>query len=188
LPIEGGFGLAGRPGSGRVGGVPTSASGSGAASVGESRTNRSPWVDLALSEVELPTGVTCEHHLVRVLMLWRHRFITDTWSWELPGGAIEAGETPVEAAVREVVEETGWRPRRLSELSYVQPMAGIADAEHFVLRGHGASYVGPPVDCHESQHFAWVPLAEAEELLERRRIVAAASVAGVQRLLLASRA
>lgn len=27
---------------------------------------RSPWVDLALSEVELPTGVTCEHHLVRV--------------------------------------------------------------------------------------------------------------------------
>ena len=163
---------------------------------------RSPWVDLALSEVELPTGVTCEHHLVRVppsvavamteadrvLMLWRHRFITDTWSWELPGGAIEAGETPVEAAVREVVEETGWRPHRLSELSYVQPMAGIANAEHFVLRGHGASYVGPPADCHESQHIAWVPLAEAEELLERRRIVAAASVAGVQRLLLASRA
>ncbi|MEU8635223.1 NUDIX hydrolase [Amycolatopsis sp. NPDC048633] len=163
---------------------------------------RSPWVDLALSEVELPTGVTFEHHLVRVppsvavavteadrvLMLWRHRFITDTWSWELPGGAIEAGETPVEAAVREVVEETGWRPHRLSELSYVQPMAGIANAEHFVLRGHGASYVGPPVDCHESQHIAWVPLAEAEELLERRRIVAAASVAGVQRLLLASRA
>ncbi|WP_206792472.1 hypothetical protein [Amycolatopsis sp. MtRt-6] len=125
---------------------------------------RSPWVDLALSEVELPTGVTCENHLVRVppsvavavteadrvVMLWRHRFITDTWSWEL-----------------------------LSELSYVQPMAGIANAEHFVLRGRGASYVGPPVDCHESQHIAWVPLAEAEELLERRRIVAAASVAGV---------
>src|SRR5215207_9175451 len=37
----------------------------------------------------------------RVLMLWRHRFITDTWSRELPGGAIEAGETPVEAAARE---------------------------------------------------------------------------------------
>ncbi|MDS0137738.1 MULTISPECIES: NUDIX domain-containing protein [unclassified Amycolatopsis] len=55
-----------------------------------------------------------------------------------PGPASRLRETPVEAAVREVVEETGWRPHRLSELSYVQPMAGVANAEHFVLRGHGA--------------------------------------------------
>ena len=33
-----------------------------------------------------------------VLLLWRHRFITDTWGWEIPAGRVEAGETPEEAA------------------------------------------------------------------------------------------
>jgi 8-oxo-dGTP pyrophosphatase MutT (NUDIX family) len=42
----------------------------------------------------------------RVLMMWRHRFVTDTWGWELPMGLIEPDETPEQAALREVEEET----------------------------------------------------------------------------------
>lgn len=34
----------------------------------------------------------------QVLMMWRHRFITDSWAWELPMGLVEEGETPEEAA------------------------------------------------------------------------------------------
>jgi hypothetical protein len=63
-----------------------------------------------------------EHHVVRmrhlavaavvdqqqrVLMMWRHRFITATWAWELPMGLIEADESPEEASARAVLEETG---------------------------------------------------------------------------------
>ena len=46
----------------------------------------------------------------RVLLVWRHRFITKSWGWELPGGIVDSGETSAEAARRETVEETGWRP------------------------------------------------------------------------------
>ena len=35
--------------------------------------------------------------------------------WEFPGGKIESGESPAEAAVRECFEETGLRVRVLSE-------------------------------------------------------------------------
>lgn len=49
----------------------------------------------------------------RVLMMWRHRFITDTWAWELPMGLIEDGETPERAASGEVLAETGWQVESL---------------------------------------------------------------------------
>jgi 8-oxo-dGTP pyrophosphatase MutT (NUDIX family) len=81
-----------------------------------------PWLDIRLADVELPDGRHLEHRLIRtppgagavvtdehrrVLLLWRHRFITDTWGWEIPLGRAEPGEGPAEAAGREAEEETG---------------------------------------------------------------------------------
>ncbi len=37
--------------------------------------------------------------------------------WSFPKGRLDAGETPAQAAVREVLEETGWRCRIEADLS-----------------------------------------------------------------------
>lgn len=94
----------------------------------------SPWLELWLEDVEIPGGDRFEHHVVRmrptvtavvfddaadrVLLLWRHRFITDVWGWEVPGGWIDRDEAPSEAVRREVQEETGWRPGPVTELGH----------------------------------------------------------------------
>ena len=42
-----------------------------------------------------------------VLMLYRHRFITDTWGCEIPVDGADVDGTPADTAVCEAVEETG---------------------------------------------------------------------------------
>lgn len=52
----------------------------------------------------------------RVLMMWRYRFVPQQFGWELPGGIVDPGEEPLDTALREVVEETGWRPKTLEHV------------------------------------------------------------------------
>lgn len=76
---------------------------------GERPIYENKWVNLWLTDVETPDGHRWEHHVVKmrhlavavvvnkrreVLMMWRHRFITDAWAWELPMGLIEEGRRP----------------------------------------------------------------------------------------------
>lgn len=44
-----------------------------------------------------------------VLLVNQYRFGVDKFSWEFPGGIMEKGETPEEAAARELLEETGYK-------------------------------------------------------------------------------
>ena len=73
------------------------------------------------------------------ILLVRHAY--GRRNWELPGGNIENGESPVEGTVREVLEETGLSvtPTDLTGIYYDRE----ADFLHFVVRcmiaGSGAS-------------------------------------------------
>jgi len=147
---------------------------------GERSLYESDWVNLRLVDVELPDGNRFEHHVVRtpyeaagvvvvdpsrgVLLLWRHRFITDTWGWEVPAGHVEAGESPEAAGRREVLEETGWRPGRLRHLVTYNPMNGLADKRFHLFVAEGATRVGEPTEVNEAERVEWVPLEELRQL------------------------
>lgn len=98
-----------------------------------------------------------------VLLLWRHRFITDRWGWEIPAGRIEAGETIEEGAHREVVEETGWEPGPLRALTSYHPSNGISDQTFHLFAASGAVEVGSPVDWFESERVEWMPFGRLSE-------------------------
>ena len=109
-------------------------------------------------------------------MLWRHRFITDTWGWELPAGWIELGEEPQAAAAREFLEETGWRPGPLSLLCSFSSDHGISDSRFHLYRADGATYQGRPSDQMEATRVEWVSLVSVRSLIEHRQIDDGASL------------
>jgi 8-oxo-dGTP pyrophosphatase MutT (NUDIX family) len=58
-------------------------------------------------------------------------------NWEIPGGAVEAGESPWAAATRELAEELGWeRPLgRLLVVDHVRPQDSRPEGVVFVFDG-----------------------------------------------------
>ena len=151
------------------------------------------WLDIRLADVELPGGRHLEHRLIRtppgagcvtvedrrVLLLWRHRFITDTWGWEIPIGKADAGEDPALAAAREVEEETGWRPGPLRPLLRVEPTPGISDSVHHLYRADSATQIGAPTDDFESSRIDWVPLDAVPGLISRGEISSGTTLAAL---------
>lgn len=60
--------------------------------------------------------------------------------WSVPGGTVEPGETPAQAAVRETLEETGARVRAERELGTVRVPAGAGLV--YEVHDVAATYLG----------------------------------------------
>ena len=162
---------------------------------GERSIYESEWLRLVLVDVEIPDGDRFEHHVVRfpnhaagtvvrdpelgVLLLWRHRFITDTWGWEIPAGRIDPGETPEQAAARETLEETGWQPGPLEPLFRYQPTNGVSDQTFHIFTAAGATHVGEPTDPGESERVEWVGVPEVRGLVQEGQMLDGLSLTSI---------
>jgi 8-oxo-dGTP pyrophosphatase MutT (NUDIX family) len=114
-----------------------------------------------------------------VLLIYRHRFIPDEWGWELPAGRCDPGETPVQTAVREVREETGWQVRRARALCSMRTSPGLSDQRSHVVVAEVDRYTGPAEEPDEAEQIRWWPRDDLTGLLRSRGVVDAFSLAGL---------
>ncbi len=158
----------------------------------------SKWIKLEMAEVTLPSGQHFEHHKVtmpaaamavvlsddgtQVLLSWRHRFVPGVWNYELPGGLVEENEPPEATVVREIAEESGYRPRSVDHLVTFEPMIGMISSPHHLFLVRGAEWVAEPAELDEGK-FEWVALSEIPTLIKTGKISNSGSLVGLLHVL-----
>ncbi|PFH30324.1 MULTISPECIES: NUDIX hydrolase [Burkholderia] len=89
--------------------------------------------------------------------------------WALPGGTIKRGETPLEAAHRELQEETGMTGQ---DLVYSMQFTGLAKIHHVFFAEVGPDHI--PQASNEIEKCRWFPIDSVDELrasIPTKRIV-----------------
>src|SRR5258707_1041570 len=69
----------------------------------------------------------------KILLIQQYRHATRQYLWELVAGRMDPGETPKVAAARELIEETGYRAKRLRVFLDVFPTPGFLEERMFLL-------------------------------------------------------
>ncbi len=101
------------------------------------------------------------------IFVWQHRFGTDALSLEIPGGVIDPGESPEEAAHRELREETGYVAAELTLLTVVEPNPAMQGNRCYTFVAKGARKVTETsFDELEDLEVSLVPLDKIAALLD----------------------
>jgi ADP-ribose pyrophosphatase len=131
--------------------------------------------------VRLPNGVETTWSVVRhpgaacvlpidgddALLVRTYRPHLDLWMLELPGGGVEPGEPPVNAARRELREEAGFTAEQLVSLGAYRSVQGFSDFVLHYFVAIGLTHVGQQLEANELGEPVRVPFAELVAMLRR---------------------
>ena len=156
-------------------------------------------VNLRVDTVELPNGRTATREVVehkgavaivpmldheKIVLVRQFRQPAGAVLLEIPAGTLDKGEDPADCARRELVEEIGYFPEKLTEMfhSYLAP--GYSTEMLHTFLAEDLRQVGQNNDVDEFIEVVPVNLRDAVEMINTGEIMDAKSICGI---LLASR-
>ena len=111
----------------------------------------------------------------RVYLVREHKYGLGERSVELMSGGIDDGETPLEAAKRELQEELGLAAGKWVQLGVTNPFTTVMDSPNYMFLASELTQVPVKPDAWEEIEPMCVELAEAVQMVLDGRITHAAS-------------
>lgn len=114
----------------------------------------------------------------RILLVRQYRLAARQSLWELPAGSLDENETPLHAAKRELIEETGCRARTWKKLVTFYPSPGFVAEKMTIYLATGLTQgEAMPMEDEriETRRF---PARDVEKMILRGRIIDAKTIIG----------
>lgn len=115
----------------------------------------------------------------RIILVRQYRHAARQYLWELVAGRMERGENVKKGAQRELLEETGYRAKKLSVFLDFFPTPGFLEEQMFLLLAEGLTAgVAEPED-DEKIIVAAYTRKQLEQMIRTRKLRDAKSIAGL---------
>ncbi|MCE2504396.1 MAG: NUDIX hydrolase [Chlorobi bacterium] len=102
----------------------------------------------------------------QAVMIRQYRHGTDEITLEIPGGMIDPGEGPEEAARRELLEETGYEAEYTEVIGSVRPNPALFDNTNYTVLARGVRRLAlQSLDEHEEIHVTVYSLDQIDRML-----------------------
>lgn len=115
-----------------------------------------------------------------ILLVRQYRMLIDDMALEIPGGAVDDGETPETAASRECLEETCLRCLNLKPLLYYHP--GLDTNDNPTWMFYCTQFEAVPqqkLDHNEVAELVWIPFSRCLDMVFEKQIVDCLSVTAI---------
>lgn len=106
----------------------------------------------------------------RVLLVRQFRFSFREFLWEAVAGRVDTGESPLQAAQRELAEEARLGAGRWIPLGLFYPSPGFMDERMWLFLARGLRRASAPPDPDERIRKRWFQPRELRDLVRRGRI------------------
>jgi ADP-ribose pyrophosphatase len=112
------------------------------------------------------------------LLVRQYRLPARQYLWEIPAGRLDPGETPLKAAKRELVEETGYRAKKWKKLVSYYPSPGFL-AERMTIFVATKLTAGEPHNMEDERiEIGWFSRKDVEKMIRRGRIIDGKTIVG----------
>lgn len=154
-----------------------------------------PWIEVSHRNVLTPAGtngiygvVSFKNHAVGILPIdeeggtWlvrQSRYPHDMYTWEIPEGGAPKGECLLNAAKRELQEETGLRAKHWQHWLDLQTSNSVTDELATIYLAQGLTQGNAAPEATEDITVRYLPLKEAVAMVYHSEIVDAMSVAAL---------